>query len=483
MRNWNHFPYSAAEEVYVNPQSSEAGLTGLKWDGDNDVAYSTLQNAIDTITDHTALEIYLANHEGDGLIKGAGSIAMADWDGHEIHAYVNGTNYYNSYARQPLIFDGTIHPGGDFSATGGQLITFESNTSIPAAAEECFLTQPELVTLTNGGDTLLTEQASIAAVEANPGSWWIDVGSAPDKLYVSLPDSATDYFTNGGAVALQTNGVAQTISVAFGNILIIENCTIWGKILCQFGGLIVLYNCDSWFSNDSGIRISSGGTLTGEDIRIHHAYTDGLSLHGGRCNIKNLLVNKVGTGVIDQCLTLHEKAAATIEGAILNDASAEVVAIVGGSTLNLKDFVVSGGTKGIRIDDESGGHIRDGLIHTCTTGFSLDPRSGAVPYFNYNHRVDLRNVGFGNNTTDISASATSSTTVTLNDCSYKTVDGANTNFTVINSPKDIAKAKSFNKATQSKDNGNLTIFEPDGTTEMGTFTFTETESDITRDFA
>lgn len=336
--------------------------------------------------------------------------------------------------RLPVICRGDPIDSASFSATGGQSITFEAAWTDTETTSSVFPTNPELLTVTpnNGGELILTAQASIANVEANPGSYYLDGGN--DLLYVSLPDSATDYFTNGGDVAILVDSAnPEGVIVESGNELYLENCIVYGGIRVTDGGILHLKNVESWFGTTSGLYISDAGTIDGENVKVYYAKDDGVSAHGmASIKIDDLLVGHVGTDDDDQCLTGHEYCSINVTNAVLYDASGDVVTFVEGSYLTLDRFTIdSPGSddSGLRFDGDSIGLISNGTVRSSSIG--LDIRANSSPLWREDTRISLNKVFFSSNSTDLKVVDSIQSSVRLEDCVYGTVSSGNSNFTTI----------------------------------------------------
>ena len=297
---------------------------------------------------------------------------------------------------------------------------------------------PEYTTITGNADLKLTVRASIVLVEANPGSYYYD--AATNLLYISLPGSDTDYFTNGGGVAAMfayqtVSGAYQlaeySVEATYSNTIIIENCKIVGGVQASKGGRIMLRNCQIFGATDRALYVLDGGQIFGENIEIAYTQGDAASIKAvGSIELDGVIFNHIGTGSSDQAITGHEGATFRARNITINDGSGPAIQMVDGSRLFLENFTINNCDYGIVLEDNVSFIGERGLIANCTNdGFKTVAAAGVV--WSHGALATLRDVDFSNNGTDINVPTGTEITTLLHNCRYGSISGANNDFTEV----------------------------------------------------
>ncbi|MHC4499803.1 MAG: hypothetical protein ACYS21_11900 [Planctomycetota bacterium] len=411
--------FTARTLLYVDANDGDDANNGTTWA----LAKKTISSAITAGAD----EIIVRNdHATERRL--AGSVSLTS----EAVKEVRVIGHYHSTAKKnmPIIGPGWIYHAGDFSLTAGKSITFEC--SCTDALAEVLVGDPELITLASGegGKVLLTEQVSANDVESNPGSWYKDGGA--NKLYVSLPDSNEDYFTNGGDIFGHGSG-GRGADCRYGNILHLENIAVWGNIYALWGGRIFMNNVQQRLSEENGIYVNGNASVFANSLDVAYNYLDGVNVRQyGYCGLCNATVSHNGTGTTDQCLTCHNFGTIEAERVIANDAAGSVGAFVGASRIYLKDFLLSdsGSTRYVlEFQSEGSALIQDGTLDGGTYGLWVDNTGSDLKT---DTRIKLKNVDFRNNSTyDVGVESGTAATVLLENCKYDSGDPVNNNYTDI----------------------------------------------------
>jgi len=444
--------FASRTVLYVDTNSGNDGNNGTTWA----LAKATVQSASDAGAD----EIILRNSDATARHVAGRIRLMSETSPKELR--IIGEYVSLDTDQAPIIGPGDLKYASDFSKTDGQDIVYEcafTDASIYAP----FAVNPEELSLTDGeaGKIGLVSQASIALVNSNPGSYYLD--DPGDKLYVSLPDSSATYFANGGAIWYCAGELA--VDIRIGNILHLENIHIWGCLAVKGSGRIFARNIVQRFAYGNGIATADSGSILIDGADIGYNCQDNVSAKAqGFIGIKNAVLSHCGTVYNDQCLTGHQLSVIDAENIIAHDAGGPIVELTDGAKLYLKNFYFANANHDepvIRLSRCATGLINDGF---CTGGLGgLSIRDTASAWAK-DARFKFKNVDFVNTVDgsgyDISVLDGIEMSVILENCKYTAIDPDNDNVEIINTRRaevdsngrgDISKIKGSDATNQIRD--------------------------------